>query len=580
MRKTTPVLIALSAQALTACGAPQESGTARQPDPGGLGVGTAAEGESEPSGGLDVVGVRDKDDTDGDGYAEPGAPPPDAPGDPASHQGGGGEGGNAEAPQDEGGRTIDVGVGQGGAKDFGVFRRILDNRGLPLAETLDDVGFFAEHHTELPPPDCGQPLCAHAMLAVSPHLVTGEPYTMMQVGMNARIPEEALTRRPLNLAIAIDTSGSMKAAGKIEFVRAGLELMVDQLEEEDEVSVVVYSNEANVVAEASGVAEREGLKDIVRRLAASGGTNVYAGLERAFELVRDHQQPGRQNRVILLSDGNATVGVTDDQAILDMARDHTEEGIGLTTIGVGDEFNVQLMRQLSESGSGNFYFLEDEAATEEVFVEELAFFVTPVATDLRLEVHSGDGYELGEVFGTKLWVTQGAGGIIDIPSVFVAHRQSHDDQEQGRRGGGSAILLDMLPAQGWEELEDPTLVGRLRLTYLPSGAALREEQTVEIRYPNGPAVLVADGWFDGGDGEEMAVEKNFVMLQVYLGLLGASELVGDGELDGAWGVLGTLEVALEAWLEDNDDEDLEADLAVVGQFLDNLESHGAGSPLE
>jgi len=529
-------------------------------------------------GGGDPAGGRDDDvGLEGEGEGDP-PPDPDQDGQTADE---GGEGGEGEG-EGEGGQTVDVNVGQGGAKDFGVFRRILDEGGLPLPETLDDVGFFAEHHTELPPPDCGQPLCLHGMLAVAEHMISGEAYTMLQAGMNARVSEEALQRRPLNLAIAIDVSGSMRAAGKIEFVRMGLDLMVDELEPGDEVSVVVYSNEAIVVAEALGDDARDELRSIVRRLGASGGTNIYAGLEAAFGLVREHQQPGRQNRVILLSDGVATVGFTEDAQILAMARDHSEEGIGLTTIGVGNEFNVNLMRQLSESGSGNFYFLEDGEAVEEVFVEELAYFVTPVATDLRLEVHSGDAYDLGRVFGTKLWVAQGAGGIVEIPSVFVAHRQAHDDQGQGRRGGGSAILIDLEAAEGWDELAelDENAVARLRLSYLPDGAALREEQTVEIRYPNHPGVLLEGGWFDGAEGEDHSVEKNFVMLNTYLGLLTASEQVELGDVDAAFGALSALEVSVAAWNELNDDEDIAADLDVVRRFIENLVAAGAASPLE
>ena len=590
--------LVVAALGLAGCG--QEADDAASPA-----VGTGAEGEGEGEGesdGRQPAAAEGEGEGNGGGgdAGDPVDGPPPGPDDGGSFHGGEGEApgegegeGGAQGDRDgdehgvgegegAGGQVVDVNVGQGGAQDFGVFRRILEQGGLPLPETLDDVGFFSEHHTELPPPDCGQVLCLHALLAVAQDMVSGEAFTMLQAGMNARVPEEALQRRPLNLAIAIDTSGSMRAAGKIEFVRLGLELMVDELQPGDEVSVVVYSSEAVVVAEALGDEQREELRGIVRRLGASGGTNLYAGLEAAFELVRTHQQPGRQNRVILLSDGLPTVGLTEDGQILDMARDHTEEGIGLTTIGVGDEFNVTLMRQLAESGSGNFYFIEDGEAVEEVFVEELAYSVTPVATDLRLEVHAGDAYDLGRVFGTKLWVEQGPGGVIEIPSVFVAHRQAHDDQERGRRGGGAAILVDLVPSEGWEAIAelDPNRVARLRLSYLPDGAALREEQTVEVRYDNDPGVLLEGGWFDGAEGEDHAIEKNFVMLNVYLGLLAASEAVEGRDVDAAWLLLSALEVSVAAWNDLNDDEDIAADLVVVRRFLENLAAAGASSPLE
>ena len=532
-------------------------------------------------------------DSDNDRGRDPGEASPDG----NEHWGGDGDGGDgAMGPDDEagwgaaaegegeappgdggGGRDIDVGIGQGGAQDFAVFRAILEDGGLPLPETLDEMGFFAEHHTELPPPDCGQAICMHAMLGVMGNFINGANCTMLQLGMNARVPEESLQRRPLNLAVAIDTSGSMRAERKLEFVQEGLLRMLDNLEPEDQITVITYSNEARVVAEDVDEEGRDDLRGIIERLGPTGGTNIHDGLRLAFDQVQRRARPEVQNRVILLSDGQATVGITDDEAILAMARPYATEGIGLTTIGVGQDFNVNLMRTLSELGDGNFYYLESRAAIEEVFVEELAYFVTPVATDLRVEVDAGEAYMLRDVFGTRLWQTSANGGHIEIPSVFISHRQAHDDQGAGRRGGGSALLLEMLPIPGWEDFVDDIelhTVSTLRFSYLPAGTNIREEQVVTVGYEGRPGENLEDGFFSGGP----AVEKNFVMLNIYVGLQMASERVEWRENGLALSVLESLEGSVAEWLSENHDEDIEDDLAIIRLFEINLLRAGARIP--
>src|SRR5262249_47178297 len=124
---------------------------------------------------------------------------------------------------------------------------------------------------------------------------------------------------------------------------------------------------------------------IVNRLQPRGATNIFDGLRQGFVLLGDTPPSERQNRVIFLSDGNATAGDTSTEHIMQMASDRVLKGIGLTTIGVGDDFDVALMRGLAEQGAGNFYFLEDPSAATEVFTEELEYFMQPIALDIQLE---------------------------------------------------------------------------------------------------------------------------------------------------------------------------------------------------
>src|ERR1043165_427477 len=116
----------------------------------------------------------------------------------------------------------------------------------------------------------------------------------------------------------------------------------------------------------------------------------------------------------------ATSGNTSQFDIVAMADRYVTDGIGLTTIGVGSSFDVNLMRGLAEHGAGNFYFLEDAAAASEVFNQELDFFVTPLALDVHVSATSGAGWQFGEVIGSTLWKSTTGSGSMTIPAVFVA----------------------------------------------------------------------------------------------------------------------------------------------------------------
>src|SRR6185295_5093320 len=152
----------------------------------------------------------------------------------------------------------------------------------------------------------------------------------------------------------------------------------------------------------------------------------------------------QQRRVMFLTDGVATVGNTSADDIGKMSASYNAKYIGLSTIGLGSDSDLGLLRGLAEQGAGNFYFVEKPEAVTEVFTEELAFFVAPIAYDLELTFSELPSYALKEVFGTALWKPTPGGGKVRVPSVFLVSRTSSDpgppDMGGGRRGGGSAII--------------------------------------------------------------------------------------------------------------------------------------------
>ncbi len=483
---------------------------------------------------------------------------------------------NAGGNANSGGGTT---IGTGGAQDFGFFRQLLDAGQIPRSSDIDDQGFFAEHHTSLPSADCGELVCVHAMLGVMGNLINGADCTVLQLGLNSPITPEDLPRLPMNLAIVVDVSGSMDTGNKLTFVREGLHTLLDALHDEDTVTIVTYANRAEIALAATEVGDnRFAIRQVVDRLVAGGGTNFYDGLELGYEQVMARHSGELQNRLMILSDGQPTAGITGSDAIINMSRNYNLEGVGLTTIGVGTDFNEALMRELAEQGDGNFYFVESQAAIEEVFVEEVETFTVAIAEDLELALNPGTAYRIRGVFGTSIWEDEGRGGVIRIPSVFLAHRTAHDDNESGRRGGGSALLIELMADDS-----DPTAissVGDISLSYFPrvglDGAAMTEGGSLvtvdaNIMYPGQLEQDLETGYFS-----HQAIAKNFVMLNIFAGFQMASDLFHQGAMDEALATIESLASNVEQMNLELGDEDLADDLRLLNQYAQNLRAQGAG----
>ncbi|MEZ4459640.1 MAG: VWA domain-containing protein [bacterium] len=464
-------------------------------------------------------------------------------------------------------RDGNTGVGQSGAQDFGRFRAIVESGELPSPDTLDVVGFFNEHKDRAASPDVRRPgLPSRGARRPREHdqwvKLHGGPR-----GMNTALDPSDYERPPLNLAIVVDISGSMQGES-IDAVKLGLQDFASKLDPKDDVTLVAYSTNAKVVVHSTPMdIDRAEFIDAVKSLQAAGGTNIYAGLRQGLDIVLAAKDNNRQNRVILLSDGIATEGITDNAKIINLGETYARQDIGITTIGVGKDFDLNLMRSLSSTGAGNFYFLEDPGAVREVFIEEASSFLVPLANDVRLSFDVEGPYAVRGVYGTRIWDAQDNAGQAIIPSVFMASRQSTQDvtPDGGRRGGGGGILFELVPIPVAEVLDSTPAnhkAGTLRLDYALPGTDQRVEQTVQILNPLKPAVAP-----EAGEFENAAVEKAFVTLNAYVGFKLATERAAVGSPGAALNVLEPLIEQLDGWLRTNDDADIRADLELMRKLV-------------
>lgn len=568
-RASVWVLILLAASLWAGCGDDaSDAGALDQANNGAINNGDSNNGDTN-NGGSSNNGdgwANNGDSNNGWGEADMGEPAPE-------------DQNNGVDPDEPGGNTN---ISLSGEQDFGYFRRLLENNIVPRPEQMQPDGFFAEHHTALPQPVCGERICLQGMLGVMGNLINGNNCTMLQVGLNSPLTPDLENRPELNLAVVVDVSGSMQQAGKINFVRDGLHKMVDELRDGDRMSIITYETEVNVPFAMQEIAEhREELHLIINQLQAGGSTNLYDGLESGYQQIFAHYDSGRQNRVILLSDGEPTAGETSTTAITAMSRGYNSDGIGLTTVGLGTDFNVGLMRGLAQQADGNFYFVENAAAVDEVFTEELSYFTLPVAFDLELEVLSGQDYTFARAMGAQAWQDTENGGRMEIPSVFLAHRTAHDDvtEEGGRRGGGSALLIELMPREDDGTAPSEADVASLSLRFREPGTNRIVTETLEVSYPHAPWEVLSSGFF-----ENAIVTKSFVMLNIYVALENACASFHEGDSENSIIILERLIAAARDYEDSANggegDVDIQYDIALMEELIQVILNNGGQHPGE
>ena len=198
-------------------------------------------------------------------------------------------------------------------------------------------------------------------------------------------------RAPLNLAVVLDRSGSMTGA-KIEKAKQAAMMLIDQLGKDDVISLVVYDSDVDVIASAQRVGGRQTqLKRLIQRIGPGGSTALYAGVKTGGDQLAEFLDEESINRVLLLSDGIANVGPKSNREITRLGQHLANGGMSVSTIGLGDDYNEDLMTALAESSDANYYFVDDVEMLVEVFESELGELKSVVARKLIVEIEFPKG---------------------------------------------------------------------------------------------------------------------------------------------------------------------------------------------
>ncbi|TAK61382.1 MAG: VWA domain-containing protein [Bacteroidetes bacterium] len=206
-------------------------------------------------------------------------------------------------------------------------------------------------------------------------------------------------RKPMNLSVVLDRSGSMADERKIDYAKAAINSLIDQLSSEDYLSIVIYDQSVDVLVPRQRVKNKSRLKSFVNQVEPRGSTNLGGGMVEGFNQLEERVDREYINRVILLSDGLANQGITDPSELSRIASRYRTKSISLTTMGVGLDYNENMMLGLAESGGGSYYYIESPSQLASIFEQELHGLSTMVCQNAVIELSLGKGVELVDVIG-------------------------------------------------------------------------------------------------------------------------------------------------------------------------------------
>lgn len=278
--------------------------------------------------------------------------------------------------------------------------------------------------------------------------LAGEKQTAyVRIGLRGCPVEILRERTPVNVAIVIDKSGSM-SGDKIKKAKEAAILALHRLKSTDIASVVLYDSDVEVLIPATRLTDRDSMIRKIRHISAGGSTALYAGVQTGASEVRKFRSNDYVNRIVLLSDGLANVGPDTPKALGNLGANLVDEGISVTTIGLGLGYNEDLMSQLAYKSDGGHYFAEDADELAGVFDDEFNRATSVVAQQVKIEIVCGEDMRPVRLLGRE--------GSIKDRTVTMEIQNIYSEHEK------YAILEVEIPAQKLDATRELALV---RISY-------------------------------------------------------------------------------------------------------------------
>jgi Ca-activated chloride channel family protein len=202
-------------------------------------------------------------------------------------------------------------------------------------------------------------------------------------------------RRRLNLSVVLDRSGSMEGA-KMQRAREAAAYCVEQLLPADRLSVVIFDDVVEVLIPSQPVEDKEGLRRLLARVGARCSTALHEAWVRGGMQVSEHLDAAAVNRVLLITDGLANVGLTDTDEIVAQAKGLFERGVSTSTVGIGADFNEDLLMPMARAGGGNAWHVAEAPDMQRVFAVELEGLLSQFARDVSLGLVPSDGVRVAD----------------------------------------------------------------------------------------------------------------------------------------------------------------------------------------
>jgi Ca-activated chloride channel family protein len=347
---------------------------------------------------------------------------------------------------------------------------------------------------------CDAPLCLSLGYGFAPAADDKTQALFIHLGMSSNIDPATFHRTPLQVALVIDRSGSMEGRN-MEGVKRALRALVGRLTPQDEIAIVAFDSEAELLLPAMRVSDTARILAAIDSITPDGATNIEAGLKiGADQLGALEKRSGYSRRIILFTDALPNAGTTDTAGFRAITARYADEGIGLTVFGVGVEFGQELVYHITRLRGANFFYLDTPEKGEKLITEEFDYMVTPLVYDLKVRIATPKGMRLRAVYGLPSWTPGDRDAELFIPTVFLSSNR------------GAIILRYERDGAGDLAIEPGALLATGNLGYTePAGR--RHDEKQELRH-RGVVRMDAGTQFYTHDGMRKAV----ALTNIYFGL--------------------------------------------------------------
>lgn len=290
--------------------------------------------------------------------------------------------------------------------------------------------------------------------------------------------EKVSERPPLSVVVVMDVSGSMRGQ-LIQAARTAASELVDKLDAKDDFSLVTFSTGAEVKIPMGKVGpRREDLKKTIAAIAEGGGTNIGEGLRLGYEQSNDKKAAKDGVRVVLLmSDGRANEGITNQRSLARLALDAFQGGIQTSSFGMGTDYDGPLMSQIAQDGAGGYYYLRDAAQIPAALTTELEKRLDPVATAVEVRLRLKPGVELLNVYGSSRLSEEEAARVRTVEVAQDQQTQKRDGIKANRQDDIEGGMRFFMPAFARDDSH--AILLKLRL---PEGVGPKDIALVELKY--------------------------------------------------------------------------------------------------
>ncbi len=352
-----------------------------------------------------------------------------------------------------------IGFAVGGSKDINNFRANIENNYLPISTDMTYEGLFYDYYFDTGETEqCNDLFCPSYTYAISEDPFSGEEDYYLSVGLNSGIKD--FERKKLNLVIVLDISGSMNSPfnkyyydqfgnqheiedfddsgkTKMEVAAESVVSLLDHLEDDDRFGMVLFESKAHLAKPLSRVGDTDlqEIRDHILEISPRGGTQMSAGMELGTELYNkllDIDSSEYENRIIFLTDAMPNRGETSKQGLLGMTEENSENGIYSTFIGIGVDFNTELIEHITKIRGANYHSVHSAKEFDERMDEGFDYMVTPLVFNLNLQIDA-DGYEIEKVYGSPE-ANEATGEIMKVNTLFPSRK------EEGETKGGIVLL--------------------------------------------------------------------------------------------------------------------------------------------